>query len=49
MEFEEIPEPTFVGATTHLGETIGSSLYDSLSEEEKKEYPKPQKPSTKHI
>ena len=36
MEFEEIPEPTFVGVPTHLGETIGSSLYDSLSEEEKK-------------
>lgn len=35
VKFEEIPEPTFVGLPTHLGRSIGSSLYDHLSPKEK--------------
>ncbi len=35
MKFKEIPEPTFVGIPTHLGLTIGCSLYESLLESEK--------------
>ena len=34
IRFSEIPEPVFVGTPMHLGLTIGSSLYDSLSENE---------------
>ncbi len=36
MKFKEVSEPTFVGVPTHLGKTIGSSLYEGLSEEEKR-------------
>ena len=32
--FKEIPEPVFVGIPTHLGLTIGSSLYDTLFKNE---------------
>jgi malate dehydrogenase len=35
MKFKEIPEPIFVGIPTHLGLTIGCSLYESLLESEK--------------
>jgi len=35
VKFEEIAEPTFVGLPTHLGRSIGSSLYDHLSPKEK--------------
>jgi malate dehydrogenase len=34
IKFAEIPEPAFVGIPVHLGSTVGSSLYDSLSENE---------------
>ena len=34
IRFVEIPEPVFVGMPVHLGLTVGSSLYDSLSENE---------------
>jgi malate dehydrogenase len=36
IKFAEIPEPIFVGIPVHLGLTLGSSLYDSLSENEQK-------------
>ena len=35
LKFEEIPEPTFVGTPTHLGQSIGSSLYNNFSQTEK--------------
>lgn len=35
--FDGIPEPVFVGLPTHLGQSIGYSVYDTLSHEEKKE------------
>ena len=34
IRFAEIPEPVFAGMPVHLGLTVGSSLYDSLSENE---------------
>ena len=34
FKFEEIPEPTFVGTPTFLGQSIGNSLYNSLPEQE---------------
>ena len=34
-KFMEIPEPTFVGVPTHLGSTIGATLYDNLEENER--------------
>jgi len=36
MKFEGIPEPVFVGTPVKLGHSIGPSLYDTLSSEEKK-------------
>jgi malate/lactate dehydrogenase len=36
MKFEGIPEPVFVGIPLKLGRSIGPSLYDTLSSEEKK-------------
>jgi malate dehydrogenase len=36
MKFEDIPEPVFVGTPLKLGWSIGPSLYDNLSSEEKK-------------
>jgi malate dehydrogenase len=36
MMFEGIPEPVFVGTPLKLGNSIGPSLYDTLSNEEKK-------------
>ncbi|MGC8895144.1 MAG: lactate/malate family dehydrogenase [Candidatus Bathyarchaeia archaeon] len=36
MKFEGIPEPVFVGTPVKLGHSIGPSLYDILSSEEKK-------------
>lgn len=35
VKFEDVPEPTFVGIPTHLGNSIGSSLYENLLEKEK--------------
>jgi malate dehydrogenase len=35
FKFEEIPDPTFVGIPTRLGQAIGASLYDDLSSQEK--------------
>ncbi len=35
VKFKEIPEPTFVGLPTHLGQSIGSSMHDKLSPNEK--------------
>jgi malate dehydrogenase len=35
VEFADIPEPTFVSIPTRIGATIGSSLYNGLSIEEK--------------
>lgn len=35
-KFEGLPEPVFVGVPIKLGRSIGSSLYDKLSSEEKK-------------
>ncbi|MGQ9506345.1 MAG: malate dehydrogenase [Candidatus Bathycorpusculaceae bacterium] len=35
MKFEGIPEPVFVGTPIKLGHSIGPSLYDTLSSEEK--------------
>lgn len=35
MKFENIPEPIFVGSPVKLGSSIGPSLYNILSEEEK--------------
>jgi malate dehydrogenase len=34
-KFEEIPEPVFVGIPTHLGQFVGTSLYDDLAPQEK--------------
>ena len=36
IKFEEIPEPTFVGIPTHLGNSINSSLYNCLSLDEQR-------------
>jgi malate dehydrogenase len=36
MKFGGIPEPVFVGTPVRLGHSLGSSLYDTLSSEEKK-------------
>ena len=36
MRFEDVPEPTFIGVPTHLGQSIGESLYYGLSKKEKK-------------
>lgn len=36
MKFEGIPEPVFVGRPLKLGSSIGPSLYETLSREEKK-------------
>jgi malate dehydrogenase len=36
MKFEGIPEPVFVGTPLKLGKSVGPSLYDALSREEKK-------------
>jgi malate dehydrogenase len=35
FKFEEFPDPTFVGIPTRLGQSIGESLYDDLSSQEK--------------
>jgi malate dehydrogenase len=35
VNFEEIPEAVFVGIPTHLGSSIGASLYDGLSLQER--------------
>jgi malate dehydrogenase len=35
VKFEEIPEAVFVGIPTQLGRSIGASLYDGLSPQEK--------------
>jgi malate dehydrogenase len=35
FKFEEIPDPTFVGIPTRLGQAIGASLYNDLSSQEK--------------
>jgi len=35
LKFEELPQPTFVGLPTHLGKTIGATLLDKLSTQEK--------------
>jgi malate dehydrogenase len=35
VKFPDIPEPTFVGIPTRLGKSIGSSIFDDLSAEEK--------------
>jgi malate dehydrogenase len=37
MNFREISEPTFVGVPVHLASTVGSSLYNCLSENEQEE------------
>jgi malate dehydrogenase len=37
FKFEDIPEPTFVGVPTHLGQLIGSSIYENLPSNEKEE------------
>ena len=34
IRIEGIPEPTFVGIPVHLGSTVGSSMYDDLSQNE---------------
>ncbi|MGA3059132.1 MAG: malate dehydrogenase [Candidatus Bathyarchaeia archaeon] len=36
VRLAEIPEPAFVGIPVHLGLTVGSSLYDNLTESEQK-------------
>ena len=35
IRFDELPEPTFVGVPTHLGASVGSSLWRELSEKER--------------
>ena len=35
VKFEEIPEAVFVGIPTQLGRSIGASLFDGLSPQEK--------------
>jgi malate dehydrogenase len=35
VKFQEIPETVFVGIPTHIGQSIGASLYDDLSPHEK--------------
>ncbi|MFB3888942.1 MAG: malate dehydrogenase [Candidatus Bathyarchaeia archaeon] len=35
-KFAGVPEPTFIGVPTHLGQSVGSSLFGGLTEREKK-------------
>jgi len=37
IKFEELPEPVFVSVPLQLGNSIGSSIYNNLSAEEKRE------------